>query len=56
MLLEHLALDLEAVAEQDHDQRHGRQLGDERRTGIEAERTGDARSEDEAHEHEQRGQ
>ena len=36
MGLEHLALDLEAVAKQDHDQRDGGQIGDEPAAGVEA--------------------
>ena len=54
LALEHLALDLEAVAEQDHDQGGEREILDEARVGAEVDPTGAAATEREAGEHEQR--
>ena len=56
VLLEHLAVNLEAVAEQDHDQRDGGESPDERRARVEVNDVRAAGSEPEADEDEQRGQ
>ena len=56
LAFEHLALDLEAVAEQDHDQRGEREVLDEARMRAEVDLAEAARAEREAGEHEQRGQ
>ena len=54
--LEHLRLDLETVAEQDHDQRDRGQHGHEARPGVELEHLQAALAEHEAGEHEERRQ
>ena len=55
LALEHLALDLDPVAEQDHDQGDGRELDDEARLGVELEHAEPAVAEHEARHHEDRG-
>ena len=56
LALEHLRLDLEPVAEQDHDQRDRGQHGHEARARVELEHLQAALAEHEAREHEERGQ
>jgi len=55
-VLQHLGLDLEPVAEQDHDERHGGQPRHEAGLRIEREHVQPALPERESGEHEQRGQ
>jgi len=47
VVLEHLGLYLEAIPEQDHDQRDVRQVRDERRAGVEVKHAGGAVAEQE---------
>ena len=54
LALEHLALDLEAVAKQDHDQRREREILDEARARAEVDPVEAAVADREAREHEQR--
>jgi len=54
--LEHLGLHLEAVPEEDDDQRDGRQRGDEASRRVEVEHSGTALPEGEARQHEKRGE
>ena len=55
LALEHLGLDLDAVAEQDHDQRDGGELDDEARLGFELEHLEAAVAQHEAGHHEHGG-
>ena len=54
--LQHLALDLQAVPEEDHDQRDERQIRRRSPSGAEVEHFEAAVAQHEAREHEQRGQ
>jgi hypothetical protein len=56
LALQQFPLDLQAVAEQDHDQRDGGEVGDQARAGLEVQHAGRSLAEDEAGEHEQGGQ
>ena len=56
LALQHLAVDLESVAEEDHDQRDLRELGHEARPGAEVEHLEAAVAEHEPGEHEHRRQ
>jgi ribonuclease BN (tRNA processing enzyme) len=55
-LLEHLAVNLEPVAEQDHDERDGGEVGDEWRARVELQPVGPTGPDRETDEHEHRGQ
>ena len=56
LALEHLALDLQPVAKQDHDQRDERQILDEARAGAEVDPAETTRADHEAGQHEQGGE